>query len=290
MVSTLTAGRIMMYMDYDSLDPVPESARDFLTNSRAVSAPMWDAKLNYKCSERGLNSSNSKYVRYSAIPEGGAVQWYDVGTAHVAFDNLDASMAGVQTHSVFFDYDIELMVPHTDDLELAVASTYSGLEGTATNSDYFSSMTQVGRSGLPLNFDPLKLTFPLPGFYLIDIDIVGSTSPDASVTPSSQAEVADAGSTVFGTSGISKALNLHCKEAGQSLTFTTVAGNVVSIRLTVVRDASTLAASHVVVSDQPNFKAQRSTIEDGFDVVSSPYTAGSSRVKTHAARINGMNG
>jgi hypothetical protein len=259
LTGTTVTGEIMIYVDYDSADPVPESARDFLTNSRAKAAPVWQERLEYAASSQGLNVSGLRYVRLAGIPADSDVLWFDEGIVHVGYDNLAASLDGVGIARVFVEYECELFAPHTDDLAMSNSHTYVAEDAAATGADPFGSRVVAANSDLPLIFDPANPTeilFPLPGFYLMSLDLVG-TSPTMVVANVLDCEIEAVNDTAYTTVGHTYLVNVHVKEAGGIIDFT-AGGTITATVLGLVKDAGTLEASHTVALDYPDFSIHRS--------------------------------
>lgn len=248
---TTQGGTIMMYMDYDSKDPIPETEQDFLTNSRAVSSPIYNPLTVYHADERALNPLGQHYVRMGAVPEDSDVRFYDSGIFYVAHDLIDAGLVGEALGRLFVSYDIELMVPHTDDRELSILNTWinHGTDFAFTGSD-----TTLGELGLIVGVGSDNLDFPLPGFYLLTIFIEGTGSPNYTLWGTLGMEEATLVVTeAVGTTGVIFVYNLHNTIPGGNLQFVADSGTCTKRIFMITRQTTTLDATHSVVSAPSGF-------------------------------------
>lgn len=267
---TSSAGEVAMYMDYDSEDPVPESMRDFLTNSFAKTGPVWERQLVYDAAAVPMNASNLRYVRVGT-PANSDYLWRDVGIMHVAFDNIDVT-PGDTFARLFVDYDIELMVPHTDALELAQSHSYVAKTESASKSNVFNGLAEVGDGTLAQSLtltggDPATIVFNLPGFYQVTGTFEGSGMVGnivwAAGTDTSISEVAAIAAGACETT----VQMVHVLEPGGSITIDASATTATDeCMLTIARGISNLSPTHNVseVGDSGHFfHKERQSLEPG---------------------------
>ncbi len=274
LTSATVSGDVGVYVDLDSQDPIPESFRDFLSNARAKTKALWEPEMVYSVPANPMNAANLRYVRIAGVPEGSDILWFDTGIAHIAYDNVDSSIAdGTTIGRIYLDYEIELFVPHNDMLEISQARAYYGRTLTCSKTALFTGLATIGSGELHTaltfndggaNGSEATIVFDLAGFYTIDVDVSGSGSPDlvfngrtpgAGEPPTCEYEVVDAAN--FSTVGRVETLAIHVREPGQALYLEGSGTTVTGLRIFLAKDVSTMAQTHNVdaISDVPSTRS-----------------------------------
>lgn len=174
---TSTAGKIMLYVDYDAYDVAPVTKSQFMNNSGAVDGPVWQ-ELTYNCDLMDVNRlGKTRFVR-SGVIANADLNNFDVGNLVVGTDACaDTSVLG----DIYVDYAVELITPHCDPLSNLNGETAKITFGgaMAPGSPLGSAPTITG--GLPITVENgKKITFNAPGEYLLDAEVGGSVFTNAS--------------------------------------------------------------------------------------------------------------
>jgi len=105
-VSTATAGDIMLIVDTDASNQPPTTENQAVDHEGAVATSCWE-RLNYNVSVKSLHSVHPyNYVRVASMP--GDIKNYDVGNLFVCTNNQSGTGA---IGKLFVDYVVDLKAP-----------------------------------------------------------------------------------------------------------------------------------------------------------------------------------
>lgn len=266
-VPTTEAGSVYIYVDPDSSDPVPENERDFLTNTASIMKNVWDSFVYRVDPEIMCPKGAWKFTRPGDLPPDRDITTFDSGIVHIGFGDLPADLAGVAIGTLIVRYKLELQVAHQDE-RLAAAldtgiwlSTEFAAMGTVSATDIFGigadTFVEVLRSvANPTLLNALfsrtggtagvdgAIKFLTPGFYTIDLDLVG-TSPTVALHAASTVVGELFNAFSYGTEGRSVIISVHVTSANQILLFT-IGGTVTATCCSINRGSTALDASNTV--------------------------------------------
>jgi len=209
MKSTTSTGSVMMAVDYDAADAVPNSKQELLTFHNAVTGALW-APLNYVCDPMDLKKFGpQRFNRADPVATVGDIKTYDIGNLIVASNGCTAAENDTLLGELWVNYVVDLITPGSlaplapDSLK--VTSSNAG-GASPTNPIPLNTSTVEGYSPVKFKADG---TFELPdeGDYLLDIIGTGTgitTGPvwtyGAGIIPNPIAAVINAAGTIVAQS------------------------------------------------------------------------------------------
>lgn len=163
MVSTNTAGKIAMMLDYDALDDKPVSPIAMQNSAGAVSTQVWNSITLSSSKEQMNKAYKSKFIRTTQPPENSDLKTYDAGLLNIATTGFSAIAPG----DLYCSYSVTLLTPQIPDpSRLGNAQTFKSKTGTANH-----PFTDATENGVPIvtkttpgTFD--RFTFNEAGAYL----------------------------------------------------------------------------------------------------------------------------
>lgn len=110
-VGTQSAGSVILAVDYDAADAPATTKARMMTYSGSVMGPVY-RDLTLRAAPTNLSKMGTqKYTRPGDVPAGKDVKTYDVANLFIGTDNGTIAAVG----SLFVQYEVELMTPHTPD-------------------------------------------------------------------------------------------------------------------------------------------------------------------------------
>jgi hypothetical protein len=165
-VSTATAGRIILAVDYDVSDPPPNSKIQALANRASVAATAW-GECALQCLPADLHKRQSYFVDTAATPS--TISSRDPGlTATGVYLPCSQGGAGGVTGELYVRYTVKFMTPHISPI------VYGNTFGRFLSTTGMSTANWVGTNMVAAGYgDKLNgaLTFATTG--LITFNIAG---------------------------------------------------------------------------------------------------------------------
>lgn len=109
--STTTPGTVAIVIDYDPVDPGPETKTDALAYASSVYGSSW-TPLSHRSTKSNLVKHTRLYTRHASQPANTDLKTYDVGTLFLCADGQGSA---ITLGGVWVEYDVELFTPQLVD-------------------------------------------------------------------------------------------------------------------------------------------------------------------------------
>lgn len=229
--ASTAAGYVMMGIDYDSSDATPTNKQQLAASLGSVRTQVWQ-HIQEVASPEQLSKQRELYVRMGTLAANLDIKTYDIGTLNVAVGNCaDASSLG----ELYVEYDLEFRVPQLDLHASATATSATIASGAAVSETAIFGTTGTVTGPLPVTAAANTLTFNKIGYYIVEIQLVGTVFIDGLVTYTGTATT-EAGAFAVPLSGLL---------ANQARTLAIFNSGIAISRAgqTVIFDESTLGAT-----------------------------------------------
>lgn len=177
--NTVTAGTVIIAIDYDPDDAQPTSKQQVLAYRGSVRSSAW-SHSEHRSLREDLNKRKSYFVRRGAIPANAERDTYDVGTLAICTQGTDGT---TPIGELYVEYEVRLMTPQLGDISIG-QSLYARLSGTTLANAFLNSNGSLTNIGITVtNVSPrvwaLLFAQPWQGYVTLYVVGVGLNQIDA---------------------------------------------------------------------------------------------------------------
>lgn len=177
--NTVTAGTVILAIDYDPDDVAPTSKQQVLAYRGSVRSSAW-SHSEHRSLREDLSKRKSYFVRRGALPANAERDTYDVGTLAVCTQGTDGALP---IGELYVEYEVKLMTPQLGDISIG-QSLYARLTGSTLANAFLNSNGPYTNLAINVtNVSPrvwaMQFAFPWQGYVTLYVSGSGLSFPNA---------------------------------------------------------------------------------------------------------------
>jgi len=178
MVSTSTAGAVVMAVDFDAADTPPVSKAQLLSYQGAVRSNVWKS-CEYVCTSANLQKLKQYFMRSTPLVSNLDVKTYDVGVLNIATTGIDLGvLSSLTVGELYVEYTVDLYTPQLSidpsPASLAAAFTTTAEDGPVAGLLPWAQSAKTGLLPIAITGAGGSLIANRAGRYLIQLALQGN--------------------------------------------------------------------------------------------------------------------